>query len=91
MADKAGGQTAAYPVSWRIAAERWIPRREFASCKELHDYAKRTGKVSLLKGVHKRQQRLSPDQYEIVDVRTARGLAECNVDPEGGPKNPGGG
>jgi hypothetical protein len=35
-----------------------------------------------LKGVHERQQRLSPDQYEIVDVRTARGLRSAMLIPK---------
>jgi hypothetical protein len=35
-----------------------------------------------LKGVHERQQRLSPDQYEIVDVPTARGLRSAMLIPK---------
>ena len=47
-----------------------MPRRTFASQKELQDYAGQTGKVCQLEGVAKRQRLLSPDQYEIVDVCT---------------------
>jgi hypothetical protein len=47
-----------------------MPRRTFASQKELQDYAGQTGKVCRLEGVAKRQRLLSPDQYEIVDVCT---------------------
>jgi hypothetical protein len=47
-----------------------MPRRTFASQKELQDYAGQTTKVCRLEGVAKRQRLLSPDQYEIVDVRT---------------------
>jgi len=51
-----------------------MPRREFATHKELQDYAAQTGKVALSEAISARQRQLSPDQYEIVDVRTSRGV-----------------
>jgi hypothetical protein len=36
-----------------------VPRRTFASQKELQDYAEQTGKVCRLEGVAKRQRLLS--------------------------------
>jgi len=53
-----------------------MPRRTFASQKELQDHAEQTGKVCRLEGVAKRQRLLSPDQYEIVDVRTSGGVKQ---------------
>ena len=52
-----------------------MPRREFATQKKFHDYAEQTGQAYLWEGTTafaKRQRLLSPDQYEIVDVRTPR-------------------
>ena len=52
-----------------------MARREFATQKNFHDYAERTGQAYLWEGTAafaKRQRLLSPDQYEIVDVRTHR-------------------
>ena len=61
-----------------------MPVREFANKKALIDYAEQNGLVyvwafSIREQVvspafTKRQQLLSPDQYEIVDVRTLRGV-----------------
>ena len=58
--------------------------RQFASQKALLDYAEQTGLVYvwaytqrervLSPAFIEREHRLSPDQYEIVDVRTARGV-----------------
>jgi hypothetical protein len=69
--------------------------KEFANQKALLDYAKRKGLVfvwafgkrhgQLLSPVAvftKRQQLLSPDQYEIVDVRTSRGVRRAMVFPK---------
>jgi hypothetical protein len=60
-----------------------MPQRKFVNQKALVDYAERNGLVYLWAGPErrpspmptftKRQQMLSPDQYEIVDVRTSRG------------------
>src|ERR1700732_3454251 len=61
-----------------------MPVREFASKKALIDYAGQNGLVYVWAfsmreqlvspAFTKRQQLLSPDQYEIVDVRTLRGV-----------------
>jgi hypothetical protein len=54
-----------------------MARREFATQKKFHDYAERTGQGYLWEGTPpfaKRQRMLSPDQYEIVDVPTSRGV-----------------
>src|SRR5947209_2450619 len=62
-----------------------MPVREFANQKTLICYAEQNGLVyvwafgrrqrlpSPLPAFTNRQQMLSPDQYEIVDVRTSRG------------------
>jgi hypothetical protein len=72
-----------------------MPVREFANQKALVDYAERKGLVyvwafgkrhrQLLSPVPvftKRQQLLSRDQYEIVDVRTSRGVRRAMVFPK---------
>jgi hypothetical protein len=51
-----------------------MSRREFTSQKAVQDHAEQTGKVCVMEGIALRQRRLSPDQYEIVDVRTSRGV-----------------
>jgi hypothetical protein len=51
-----------------------MPRREFTSQKVLQDHAEQTDKVCVMEGIAIRQRQLSPDQYEIVDVRTSRGV-----------------
>jgi hypothetical protein len=52
-----------------------MPRREFTSQKALQAHAEQTGNVCVLEGIAiRQQQQLSPDQYEIVDVRTSRGV-----------------
>src|SRR5215469_5887414 len=54
-----------------------MDQKDFRTSKELHDYAERTGNVYLWEGMlafAKRQRVLSPDQYQIVDVRTSRGM-----------------
>lgn len=50
-----------------------MSRREFTSQKALQDHAEQTGNVCVLEGIAIRQRQLSPDQYEIVGVRTSRG------------------
>ena len=59
-----------------------MPRRTFASQKELQDYAEQTGKVCRLEGVAKRQRLLSPDHYEIVDVHTSGGVKQAILIPK---------
>ena len=54
-----------------------MDRRDFKTAKALHNYAERTGNVYLWEGMlafAKRQRVLTPDQYQIVDVRTSRGM-----------------
>ena len=51
-----------------------MSRREFTSQKALQDHAEQTGQVCVLEGIATRQRMHSPDQYEIVDVRTFRGV-----------------
>ena len=51
-----------------------MSRREFTSQKALQDHAEQTGKVCVMEGIALHQRQLSPDQYEIVDVRTSRGV-----------------
>ena len=51
-----------------------MSRREFTSQKALQEHAEQTDKVCVMEGIALRQRRLSPDQYEIVDVRTSRGV-----------------
>jgi hypothetical protein len=62
-----------------------MARREFATQKKFHDYAERTGQCYLWEGTPpfaKRQRALSPDQYEIVDVRTSRGVRRAMLFPK---------
>jgi hypothetical protein len=62
-----------------------MARREFATQKKFHDYAERTGQGYLWEGTPlfaKRQRVLSPDQYEIVDVRTSRGVRRAMLFPK---------
>jgi hypothetical protein len=47
-----------------------MSRREFTSQKALHDHAEQTGKVLRNGRDCPPSAQLSPDQYEIVDVRT---------------------
>jgi hypothetical protein len=57
-----------------------MPRREFTSFtsqKALQDHAEQTGQVCVLEGIALRQRQLSPDQYEIVDVRTSDGVKQA--------------
>jgi hypothetical protein len=54
-----------------------MDRRDFATPKALYDYAEQTGNVYLWEGMlafAKRLRVLSPEQYQIVDVRTSRGM-----------------
>jgi hypothetical protein len=75
-----------------------MQRREFANQKALIDYVERNGLVYLWEGMPafaKRQRLLSPlpafvkrrrllsaDQYEIVDVRTSRGVRRAMLFPK---------
>jgi hypothetical protein len=68
-----------------------MPRREFTSQKALQAHAEQTGNVCVLEGIAIRQQQLSPDQYEIVDVRTSHvpwSAAVGPADPQGGLESP---
>ena len=54
-----------------------MPQRKFANQKELIEYAQRNGLVYAWErspAFAKRQRLLSPKQYEIVEVRTSRGM-----------------
>src|SRR4029077_13585767 len=56
---------------------RRMPQREFANQKALIEYAEQNGLAYLWEGMHafaKRQQQLSPEQYEIAEVRASRGV-----------------
>jgi hypothetical protein len=62
-----------------------MPRREFATQKKLQDYAGRIGDTYYGKARQryaKQQRVLSPDQYEIVDVRTSRGVRRAMLFPK---------
>jgi hypothetical protein len=75
-----------------------MPVREFANQKSLIDHAERNGLVYLWERMRafarrqrmlspmpaftKRQQLLSTDQYEIVDVRTPRGVRRAILQAE---------
>jgi hypothetical protein len=59
-----------------------MPRREFATAKELHDYAEQTGQVCRVGDVAERQQQLSPGQYEMVDVHTLDGVKQAILIPK---------
>ena len=59
--------------------------REFTSQKALRNHAELTGYVHLWEGTRAfttRQQLLSADQYEIVDVRTDRGMTRAMLFPK---------
>ena len=66
--------------------------REFANKKALIDYAEQNGLVYVWAfsireqlvstAFTKRQQMLSPDQYEIVDVRMLRGVRRAMLFPK---------
>jgi hypothetical protein len=58
--------------------------REFTSRKAIRNHAELTGYVYLWEGTHAfttRRLLLSPDQYEIVDVRTDRGMRRAMLFP----------
>jgi hypothetical protein len=69
-----------------------MPVREFANKKALIDYAEQNGLVYVWAfsireqlvstAFTKRQQMLSPDQYEIVDVRMLRGVRRAMLFPK---------
>jgi len=69
-----------------------MPVREFANKKTLIDYAEQNGLVYVWAfsireqlvstAFTKRQQMLSPDQYEIVDVRMVRGIRRAMLFPK---------
>jgi hypothetical protein len=69
-----------------------MPVREFANKKALIDYAEQNGLVYVWAfsmreqlvspAFTKRQQMLSPDQYELVDVRTRSGVRRALLFPK---------
>jgi hypothetical protein len=68
-----------------------MPQKTFANQKALIDYAEQNGLVYLWAGPErrpslpaftKRQQLLSPDQYEIVNVRTSSGVRRAMLFPK---------
>jgi hypothetical protein len=67
----------------REAEEDWgrwqsMPQREFANQKALLAYAERNALVFAWErspAFARRQRLLSPEQYEIVEVRTSRGMS----------------
>jgi hypothetical protein len=68
-----------------------MPQKTFANQKALIDYAEQNGLVYLWAGPErrpslpaftKRQQLLSPGQYEIVAVRTAGGVRRAMLFPK---------
>ena len=64
--------------------------REFTSQKAIRNHAELTGYVYLWEGTHAfttRRLLLSPDQYEIVDVRTDRGMRRAMLFPKSNPKS----
>src|ERR1700732_1996370 len=59
--------------------------REFTSQKAIRNHAELTGYMYLWEGTHAfatRRRLLSPDQYEIVDVRTDRGMTRAMLFPK---------
>ena len=75
-----------------LEASLGLSMREFANKKALIDYAEQNGLVYVWAfsireqlvspAFTKRQQMLSPDQYEIVDVRTLRGVRRAMLFPK---------
>jgi hypothetical protein len=62
-----------------------MPRREFPTQKALEDHAGRIGDMYLWEGTPtyaKWRRLLSPDEYEIVDVRTSRGVKRAMLFPK---------
>jgi hypothetical protein len=57
-----------------------MPQREFTNQKALIEYAEQNGLAYAWQGspaFAKRQRSLSPEQYEIVEVRTSRGMSRA--------------
>jgi hypothetical protein len=62
-----------------------MPRRQFASEKALHNHVELTGDFYAFEGAAtfaKWRALLSPDKYEIVDVRTSRGIRRAMLFPK---------
>jgi hypothetical protein len=76
---------------WERSGGR-MPQRKFANQKALIDYAEQNGLVYVWAWIErqrvispaftKRKRLLSPDQYEIVDVRTSRGVRTAMLFPK---------
>jgi hypothetical protein len=57
-----------------------MPQRQFADPLELHEYAERNGLAyawEYTRSFAKWQRLLSPEQYQIVDLRTSRGVSRA--------------
>jgi hypothetical protein len=50
------------------------PEESSRARRRLQAHAEQTDNVCVLEGIALRQRQLSPDQYEIVEVRTSRGV-----------------
>jgi hypothetical protein len=62
-----------------------MPRRQFASEKAIQNHAELTGDFYAFEGAAtfaKWRALLSPDKYEIVDVRTSRGIRRAMLFPK---------
>ena len=63
-----------------------MPQREFTNQKALIEYAEQNDlayEYEYTPAFAKRQRLLSPEQYEIVEVRTARGVSQMTALPNG--------
>jgi hypothetical protein len=54
--------------------EGWDAKRVHEPKGRYRTRLSKTGNLCVLEGIAIRQRQLSPDQYEIVDVRTSRGV-----------------
>jgi hypothetical protein len=55
--------------------EGWdVPKRSSRARRRYRTTLEQTGQVCVLERIALRQRQLSPDQYEIVDVSTSRGV-----------------
>jgi hypothetical protein len=62
-----------------------IAQREFPNMQAVHDYARRNRKLYVWEGTPKFgecRRRLSPDQYEIVDVRYSQRVRRVMLVPK---------
>jgi hypothetical protein len=62
-----------------------MARREFPNMQAVHEYARRNRKLYAWEGTPKfaeYRRRLSPDQYEIADVRHSQGIRRVMLFPQ---------